>query len=131
MEKINEFEQGQLLGLVLDCLHAYDLDKETRMLSMAEKLFTVLKQKMKDEMLLTINELQIVARRRSLNEDEKKLLIPYKYSQNFFARCCACILLGDYEEFKFHVQQLSAEDKKEFYTWPIINLLPEVFAEKE
>lgn len=131
MEKINEFEQGQLLGLVLDCLHAYDLDKKTRMLSLAEKLFTVLKQKMKDEMLLTINELQIVARRRSLNEDEKKLLIPYKYSQNFFARCCACILLEDYEEFKFHVQQLSAEDKKEFYTWPIINLLPEVFVEKE
>ena len=114
MEKINEFEQGQLLGLVLDCLHAYDLDKKTRMLSLAEKLFTVLKQKMKDEMLLTINELQIVARRRSLNEDEKKLLIPYKYSQNFFARCCACIYLRITRNLSFMSSNYLLKIKKSF-----------------
>ena len=127
MENIDESEQEQLLGLVLDCLQAYDSDKEERMLSLAEKLFVVLKKKMQVEMLLTINELQIKARRRSLDDEEKKLLIPYKYSQNSFAKCCACILLEDYKDFEFLINQLSVEDKEEFYTWPIANLLPTAF----
>lgn len=125
MEEIDESEQDQLLGLVLDCLKAYDLKGEDRMLALAEKLLDIYKHKKHDQILEVINSLQIVARKRLLNEGETKLLMPLKYSPNIYARCCACILLKQYDEFEFHEKQLSDQEREEFYTWPIVNLLPQ------
>ena len=124
MAKISEAEQEQLLGLVLDCLTAYDSEGEERMLVLAEKLLEIYKCRKHDEVLEIINNLQIVARKRELNEDEIKSLVPLKYSPNIYARCCACILLKQYDEFEFHKNELSNQERHELYTWPIINLLP-------
>ena len=70
--------------------------------------------------------LQIIARKRELELEERKTLAQIKYSENIFARCCACILLKQFDEFDIHMQQLSATEKEEFYSWPIASLLPNV-----
>lgn len=77
-----------------------------------------------DPTIITINRLQIIARKRELELEERKTLAQIKYSENKFARCCACILLKQVDEFDIHIQQLSATEKKEFYSWPIASLLP-------
>lgn len=79
-----------------------------------------------DPTILTINRLQIIARKRELELEERKTLAQIKYSENIFARCCACILLKQFDEFDIHMQQLSAKEKEEFYSWPIASLLPNV-----
>ncbi len=123
MKTIDEEETEQLLFLVFDCLKVYDKGKSERILSLAEKLFEILKEFL-DDTLLEINKFQIIARRRKLSDEEKKILMPFKYSTNISARCCACVLLGQYDEFDIHVQQLSEEEKEEFYNWPIASFLP-------
>ena len=124
MKDINEREVDQLLFLIFDCLKAYDKKKDSRMLSLAEKLFQIIEEYLDDVILLTINKLQIVARKRELNSEEKKMLIQFKYSKNISVRCCACILLGQFDEFDIHIQQLSSREKEEFCNWPIAALLP-------
>ena len=52
------------------------------------------------------------------------MLMPFKYSSNILARCCVCVLLGQFDELDIHIQQLSAEEKEEFYNWPIASFLP-------
>lgn len=48
----------------------------------------------------------------------------FKIGEDIHARCCACILLKQYDEFEFHKNELSNQERHELYTWPIINLLP-------
>ncbi len=124
MKDTDEEEADQLLFLVFDCLKAYDKKKNERMLLLAEKLFEILEQHL-DSTLLIINKFQIIARRRKLSVEEKKILMPFKYSPNILARCCVCVLLGQFDELDIHIQQLSAEDKEEFYNWPIAAFLPD------
>lgn len=126
MKGINKKDVDQLLFLIFDFLKAYDKKKDNRMLSLAEKLFEIIAEYLNDTILLTINKLQIVARKRELNTEEKKTLVQFKYSENISARCCACILLGQFDEFDIHIQQLSSREKEEFYNWPIASLLPNV-----
>ncbi len=124
MKDTDEEEADQLLFLVFDCLKAYDKKKNERMLLLAEKLFEILEQHL-DSTLLIINKFQIIARRRKLSLEEKKILMPLKYSSNILARCCACVLLEQFDELDIHIQQLSAEEKEEFYNWPIAAFLPD------
>lgn len=126
MKGVNKKDVDQLLFLIFDFLKAYDKKKDNRMLSLAEKLFEIIAEYLNDTILLTINKLQIVARKRELNTEEKKTLVQFKYSENISARCCACILLGQFDEFDIHIQQLSSREKEEFYNWPIASLLPNV-----
>lgn len=130
MKEIDYREAEQLLFLVLDCLKSFDAKKNERMLSLAEKLFGIAEKHLKDINVLTINKYQIIARRRELNFEEKKKLAQFKYSENIFARCCACILLKQFDEFEIHVSQLSLKEKEEFYSWPIAFLLPNEETEK-
>lgn len=125
MKEIDEREADQLLFLVFDCLKAYDKKKNERMLRLSEKLFEIVTEYLEDTIVLTINKLQIIARRRELNAEEKKILTQYKYSENILVRCCACILLKQVDEFDMHMQQLSLREKEELYNWPIVSLLPD------
>ena len=93
---------------------------------MAEKLIDILGKYSMNSTILTINRFQIIARKRELELEERKTLAQIKYSENIFARCCACILLKQFDEFDIHMQQLSATEKEEFYSWPIASLLPNV-----
>lgn len=51
------------------------------------------------------------ARKRELELEERKILAQIKYSESIFARCCACILLKQFDEFNINIQQLSAIEK--------------------
>lgn len=124
MNKISEEETDQLLGLILDFLKSYDKERDKNLLLLAEKLINILEKYSMDPTIITINRLQIIARKRELELEERKTLAQIKYSENKFARCCACILLKQVDEFDIHIQQLSATEKKEFYSWPIASLLP-------
>ena len=126
MNKISEEEIDQLLGLILDFLKAYDKERDRNILSLAEKLIDILGKYSMNSTILTINRFQIIARKRELELEERKTLAQIKYSENIFARCCACILLKQFDEFDIHMQQLSATEKEEFYSWPIASLLPNV-----
>ena len=123
MNKISEEEIDQLLGLILDFLKAYDKERDRNILSLAEKLIDILGKYSMNSTILTINRFQIIARKRELELEERKTLAQIKYSENIFARCCACILLKQFDEFDIHMQQLSATEKEEFYSWPIVSLL--------
>ena len=126
MYNIGEEETDQLLGLILDFLKSYDKERDKNLLLLAEKLINILEKYSMDSTILTINRLQIIARKRELELEERKTLAQIKYSENIFARCCACILLKQFDEFDIHMQQLSATEKEEFYSWPIASLLPNV-----
>ena len=126
MNKISEEEIDQLLGLILDFLKAYDKERDRNILSLAEKLIDILGKYSMNSTILTINRFQIIARKRELELEERKTLAQIKYSENIFARCCACILLKQFDEFDIHMQQLSATEKEEFDSWPIASLLPNV-----
>ena len=124
MNKISEEEIDQLLGLILDFLKAYYKEIDRNILSLAEKLIDILGKYSINSTILTINRFQIIARKRELELEERKILAQIKYSENIFERCCACILLKQFDEFDIHIQQLSAIEKEEFYSWPIASLLP-------
>ena len=126
MYNTGEEETDQLLGLILDFLKSYDKERDKNLLLLAEKLINILEKYSMDSTILTINRLQIIARKRELELEERKTLAQIKYSENIFARCCACILLKQFDEFDIHMQQLSATEKEEFYSWPIASLLPNV-----
>lgn len=123
MKQIEEEEIGSLLGLIFDCLHAYDKDQNNRMLALAEKLFSIFEQYCNGLDLTTIIKCEIILRNRELNEEEKKELLEIKYSDNIFCRCCVCILLQQFDEFDIQKKQLTEEEKIELYSWPIINFL--------
>ena len=123
MYNIGEEETDQLLGLILDFLKSYDKERDKNLLLLAEKLINILEKYSIDSTIFTINRLQIIARKRELELEERKTLAQIKYSENIFARCCACILLKQFDEFDIHMQQLSATEKEEFYSWPIVSLL--------
>ena len=114
MNKISEEETDQLLGLILDFLKSYDKERDKNLLLLAEKLINILEKYSMDPTIITINRLQIIARKRELELEERKTLAQIKYSENKFARCCACILLKQVDEFDIHIQQLSATEKKNF-----------------
>ena len=123
MYNIGEEETDQLLGLILDFLKSYDKERDKNLLLLAEKLIDILGKYSMNSTILTINRFQIIARKRELELEERKTLAQIKYSENIFARCCACILLKQFDEFDIHMQQLSATEKEEFYSWPIVSLL--------
>ena len=97
MYNTGEEETDQLLGLILDFLKSYDKERDKNLLLLAEKLINILEKYSMDSTILTINRLQIIARKRELELEERKTLAHIKYSENIFARCCACILLKQFE----------------------------------
>lgn len=122
MKQIKEEEIGSLLGLIFDCLHAYDKDQKKRMLVLAEKLFSIFEQHCNGLDITTIIKCEIILRNSELNEEEKKALLKIKYLDNTFFRCCVCILLQQFDEFDLQSKQLTEEEKIELYSWPIINI---------
>ena len=73
-----------------------DKERDRNILSLAEKLIDILGKYSMNSTILTINRFQIIARKRELELEERKTLAQIKYSENIFARCCACILLKAY-----------------------------------
>ena len=80
MYKIGEEETDQLLGLILDFLKSYDKERDKNLLLLAEKLINILEKYSMDSTILTINRLQIIARKRELELEERKTFTQIKYS---------------------------------------------------
>lgn len=75
-----------------------------------------------------VNRLQIIARRRALNSDERHLLRTLKHTndpdeqtRNITAYSCS-VLLGDAEEADFFFKQLDSETQGRVKKWPIWTL---------
>ena len=64
MYNTGEEETDQLLGLILDFLKSYDKERDKNLLLLAEKLINILEKYSMDSTILTINRLQIIARKR-------------------------------------------------------------------
>lgn len=74
MYNTGEEETDQLLGLILDFLKSYDKERDKNLLLLAEKLINILEKYSMDSTILTINRLQIIARKRELELEERKTL---------------------------------------------------------
>lgn len=125
---VDVFDYTQLL--MLNCIHVYDETNNLSYLNFAEKLnnyFIQNAKSIKDKdfsVRHTINQLQIVLRKRNLNSSEKRELINLKnIITDIKAFCCILILLGYEEEFKLSFEKLNNDEQKLFKSWPIYKLV--------
>lgn len=119
----------QLTLFVLEVLHAYDNKakkgiNDVGLLDIAEAYCNWVNDNCENYTAgHRINELQISKRKRLLTDDEKLELTDIrKKSSNQTIKCAANILLDRHDSAQDCFDEMSDEDKKLFYSYPISNL---------
>ena len=114
---------NQLILFMLEMLKAYDeqKNKNEELLETAEKYCDWLTENSKDSSdIMTLNRLQIIRRRRQLNDSETLQLneIRKKSAINSI-KCGASILLGKMEIAQKFFEKMSENEKEAFLDYPI------------
>lgn len=112
--------------LVLEMLNAYDESKEknSALLKSAQEIMDWLfEQATVDSAIVILNRFQIAKRKRELSLEELNEITKIKMSTTDEAILIgANILMESFVEAKIHYERLSEEDRKQFDTYPIMNL---------
>lgn len=111
-------EESKKIWYALELIHSYDNSNNENDLQFAYRLLTTLP----DSIVKTININQINLRRRHLQENELNDIRRIKLDESAIAKCCACILLDQKEEFELFYSTLDNVEKEQFESWPIYNL---------
>ena len=126
--EINDLYLSLVNSFLLELVILFDQNKKLHhCLTSALNLCNWLDEYEKSDYIInTINKFQILERQRVLQNNEIDELIKIKELSrtNFKNLCGINILLGNRLEFDYCFEKLSEEEKKEFCTYPIYNLLP-------
>lgn len=120
-----------LIYFILDLISAYDLKKvnsdvgDDQLLQLAFDLLSWIEvNKYSEGDILCLNMLQIIKRRRPLNNNEKSQLYTILDGSNDYSvKCGAAILLEQKELALFYLNKLDEQQKNLFTTYPIYNLI--------
>lgn len=114
---------NQLILFMLEMLKAYDeqKNKNEELLETAEKYCDWLTKNSKDSSdIMTLNRLQIIRRRRQLNDSEKLQLNEIRKKSTINSiKCGASILLGKMEIAQKFFEKMSENEKEAFLDYPI------------
>lgn len=111
---------------LLEVLTYYDTqNKINGLLDMAYNIFKHLEELTEDNLIYFINKMQVVKRMRNFTQEEKRQLVDLKNKNNHSndLMCAFHILLGNEIEFDLLFNDLTAEERESFKTYPIYNLL--------
>ena len=123
---INLFSMMQL-----NFINGYDISKKDVLLDCAKYINSL---NLIDEEIASINDLQIIKRRRNLTNDEKESILQANIKENHLLyqefECCKNILLEEYTRLISNYAKLDSNQKENFITWPIVNLIPADYRKK-
>lgn len=116
MERVNFY--------ILNLLNFYDKNKIENYLDLALYLSGWLSDNYEYDDIYTINKYQAIKRKRKLEDEEIKNLIKIRESNNDEQiKCCINILIENYIEAKFNLDNMDSEIRNEFEKFPIYSLL--------
>jgi hypothetical protein len=112
-------EATNLFGLEL--IKAYDVSNRREFLDTASSIFEWLQQMEYGNLIYKLNDMQIIRRKRTFNQDEKTFLIKETTQNpgNNRILCAINILLENKSEAELFFDQLIEEEKEEFIQYPI------------
>ena len=124
----NKVHYSRVNHCVLGMIMAYDKSKDASLLIAAKQVTEWLIENDKDtEDIYTMNLYQCYLRERKLTTREKGNLFSLleKHEGDTSIQTGLYILLGDFEEAKMCMSQLSDEEREAFKTYPLYNLFNE------
>lgn len=111
-------EDSKKIWYALELIHSFDNSGNDSDLQFAYQLLGTLP----DSVEKTVNIYQILIRQRPLLESESNEIRKLKLDGSAVAKCCACILLDQKEDFLLYYSELGSIEKEQFESWPIFSL---------
>ncbi|HMN26176.1 MAG TPA: hypothetical protein PKE38_16840, partial [Ignavibacteriaceae bacterium] len=108
----------------LELIKTYDCTKEETFLASALEIYKWLQLKNECVEINKINEYQILRRRRTFTQEEKRQLLFLRDNEagNNGVLCAINILLENKTEAEIYFESLVAKEKEDFYNYPIYTL---------
>lgn len=122
----NDFSYRLTNRFLLDLLKYYDENSERKeILELTYNIYDYINDCLPSDVLAFMNKMQTIKRIREFTFEEKKEIVNRKkrFDQNIEMLCGFAILLDSKIEFEILFDSLSDEQRQEFKTYPIYNLL--------
>lgn len=116
-----------LIYLLLEMLHSYNISKDEDLLNACEEVSLYLYNNDTSNTINILNYFQCIKRKRNLTNEENVILYDIRNieSEDIFLLGVS-ILLENKNDIKYYFSKLTEEQKEEFLSFPIANLTDEI-----